>query len=152
MRGCPAGRDMCGNVSWAACDFLPPAGRIPYERARHGGHNGVVCTPGEGSPGGGVRVSRLNLPYLFSKLTLDFLAFSVMVHAAGARRGRGIYHLVEDSKGYRAVYGTCGAPRRGRFLGCVGGVRLRESYPIFQGVTLDFLTNPTTAPATDTRC
>ena len=75
-----------------------------------------------------------------------------MVHAAGARRGRGIYHLIENFKGYRAVYGTCGAPRGGRFLGCVGGVRLRESYPIFQGVTLDFLTNPTTAPATATRC
>ena len=97
-------------------------------------------------------MSRLDLPYLFCKLTLDFLVFSVMVHAAGARRGRGIYYLIEDSKGYRAVYGTCGAPRGGRFLGCVGGVRLRESYPIFQGVTLDFLTNPTTAPATATRC
>ena len=99
-----------------------------------------------------MRVSRLNLPYLFCKLALDFLAFSVMVHAAGARRGRGIYHLIENFKGYRAVYGTYGAPRGGRLSGCAGGVRLRESYPIFQGVTLDFLTNPTTAPATATRC
>ena len=81
-------------------------------------------------------MSRLNLPYLFCKLTLDFLAFSVMVHAAGARRGRGIYHLIEDSKGYRAVYGTCGAPRGGRFFGVRGrGAAARElpylsrSYP-----------------------
>ena len=96
-------------------------------------------------------MSRPNLPYLFYKLTLYFLAFSVMVHAAGARRGRGIYHLIEDHKGYRAVYGTCGAPRGGRFLGCVGGVRLRESYPIFQGVTLDFLTFSTTARPTGAR-
>lgn len=131
MRGCPAGRDVCENASRAACDFLSPAGRIPYERARHGGHNGVVCAPGEAVPAAVCGCHDSTYPIFFSKLTLDFVTFSVMVHAAGARWGRGIYHLIEDLKGYRAVYGTCGAPRRGRFLGCVGAARTSGTYPIF---------------------
>ena len=36
----------------------------------------------------------LYLPYLFSKLTLDFLTFSVTAHATGHFGRRGIYHSI----------------------------------------------------------
>ena len=57
----------------------------------------------------------LYLPYLFSKLTLDFLTNPATVPATGGRHRRDIYHTIEKKKGYRLVYimGACG-PRGGR--------------------------------------
>jgi hypothetical protein len=56
-----------------------------------------------------VRVERPNLPYLFSKLTLDFFTFFATAPAKVAVSERDIYHSTENFTSYRTVYDTCGA-------------------------------------------
>ena len=89
------------------------------------------------------------------QLTLDFFTFSAVAVATGVRCRRDIYHSTGNLAGYRMIYSTCGAPRRG---GCWAGCA-RANLPylfcnlpyLFSKLTLYFSTFSTTAPATSTQ-
>ena len=83
------------------------------------------------------------------KLTLDFFTFSAVAVATVAAPRRDAYHSTGNLAGYRMIYDTCGASRGGQVFPVGEQKRGAERVTLsFEGVTLDFSTKSTTAPAT----